>query len=178
MRQRAEETIACYDGGGSSRNPWKESELNMGKGTVSKKQRAKGMTWIYRYQTRRASDGKTVENTKTIGLVKDIGDSEMDAWLAVGGLGLDKNIGQESEDLLFRDLVKHFRQHELKKEKGIGVKAEETVDTAELLLDNWILPRWGAKKASEIKPLEIEAWFEALTSQPQGKKQKLRHGAA
>jgi integrase len=34
------------------------------------------------------------------------------------------------------------------------------------------LPRWGEKRAAEIKPLEIEAWFESLTSTPQGKKKK------
>jgi hypothetical protein len=54
----------------------------MGKGTISKKQRANGLTWIFRFQTTRASDGKRVENTKVIGLVKDIGDSEASASLA------------------------------------------------------------------------------------------------
>lgn len=61
----------------------------MGKGTVSRKQRASGMTWIYRFQTTRPLDGRQVVNTKVIGLVKEIGSSEMDAWLEVGRLGLD-----------------------------------------------------------------------------------------
>ena len=143
----------------------------MGKGTVSKKQRANGLTWIYRFQTTRPLDGKTVENTKVIGLVKDIGSSESAAWREVGRLGLDINIGQSNRlQPTFVELAEHFRHHELKKEFGIGVKAAETVGTAELLLDNWVLPRWGDKKAADIKPLEIEAWFEALTSQPHGKK--------
>ncbi len=42
----------------------------------------------------------------------------------------------------------------------------------EFLLDRWVLPRWGAKKPSEIKPVEIEAWFETLNSKPQGKKHR------
>lgn len=143
----------------------------MGKGTVSKKHRAQGLTWIYRFQTTRAFDGNRVENTKVIGLVKDIGTSERAAWREVGRLGLDNNIDQSNGcKPTFRELAEHFRQHELKKESGIGVKAEETVVITELLLDNWVLPRWGDKKASEIKPLEVEAWFEALTSQPHGKK--------
>jgi integrase len=142
----------------------------LGKGTVSKKHRASGMTWIYRFQNTRALDGKRVENTKVIGLVKDIGSSEAAAWREVGRLGLDTNIDQShGHKPTFRELAEHFRQHELKKECGIGVKAEETVVIAELLLDKWVLPRWGDKKAAEIKPLEIEAWFEALTSQPYGK---------
>ena len=137
----------------------------MGKGTVSKKQRTNGLTWIYRFRVTRASDGKKVEHTKVIGLVKEIGASEAAAWREVGRLGLDNNIDQPNGSTpTFRELAKHFRQHELKKTSGIGVKAAETVKTAELLLDNWILPRWGDKPAAEIKPLEIEAWFEALTS--------------
>jgi integrase len=143
----------------------------LGKGTVTKKQRANGMTWIYRYQTTRTLDGKRVENTKVIGLVKNIGSSEAAAWREIGRLGFDNNLGQSNGSKpTFRELAKHFRQHELKKESGIGVKAEESVVTAELLLDNWVLPRWGDTKAAEIKPLEIEAWFEASTSQPQGER--------
>ncbi len=140
----------------------------MGKGTVSKKQRANGLTWIYRFQTTRPLDGKKVENTKVIGLVNDIGRSEAGAWREVGRLGLYHNIDQANGSKpTFRELAKHFRQNELKKVRGIGVKASETVNTSELLLDKWILPRWGDRRATEINPLEIEAWFEALTSQPQ-----------
>ena len=143
----------------------------MGKGTVSKKQRANGLTWIYRFQTTRALDGKTVENTKVVGLVKDVGSSEGAAWREIGRLGLDKNIDRVSGcRSTFRELAEHFRQHELKKTSGIAVRAEETVATNELLLDKWVLPRWGECKAANIKPLQIEAWFEALTSHPHGKK--------
>ncbi len=146
----------------------------MGKGTVSKKQRAQGLTWIYRFQTTRALDGKTVENTKVVGLVKDIGTSEASAWREVGRLGLDKNIDRVNGcRSTFRELAEHFRQHELKKKSGIGVKAEETVATTELLLDKWVLPRWGDCKAADIKPLQVEAWFEALTSQPHGRRRML-----
>lgn len=143
----------------------------MGKGTVSKKKRAQGLTWIYRFQTTRASDGKRVENDQLVGLVKDIGSSKAAAWREVGRLGLDSHIGRVTgSQLTFRELAEHFRQHELKKGSGIGMKAGETVVTNELLLDNWILPRWGDLRASAIRPLHLEAWFEALTSQPQGKK--------
>jgi hypothetical protein len=143
----------------------------LGKGTVSTKQRAKGLTWLYRYQTTRASDGKKVENTKVIGLVKDIGASEAAAWKEVGRQGLDNNIGQaDGCKVTFRQLAEHFRHHELRKKTGIRVKAEETVDVTELFLDNWVLPRWGDKKAADIKPLEIEGWFEAVTSEPHGKR--------
>jgi len=93
------------------------------------------------------------------------------AWREIGRLGLDKNIDRVGGcRSTFRELAEHFRQHELKKTLGIAVKAEETVATNELLLDKWVLPRWGDCKAADIKPLQIEAWFEALTSLPHGKK--------
>lgn len=145
----------------------------MGKGTVSKKQRANGLTWIYRFQTTRALDGKKVENTKVIGLVKDIGSSDAAAWREVGRLGLDNNTDNSSgSQPTFSELAYHFRQHELNKHSGIRVKAHETIAITELLLRKWVLPRWGDKKVCDIKPLDIEAWFEALTSQPNSKKMR------
>jgi integrase len=142
-------------------------------GTVSKKMRANGMTWIYRFQTTRPADGARVENTRVIGLVKNIGDSAVAAWKEVGRLGLDINLeGQLGSKPTFRELAEHFRERELRKESGVGLRAPETVTTHELLLDRWILPRWGEKLASEIKSVDIEAWFESLTSNPQTKARK------
>ena len=142
----------------------------MAKGTVSKKMRANGMTWIYRFQTTRPSDGERVENTRIIGLVKEIGDSAAAAWREVGRLGLDINLqGQFGRKPTFGELAEHFRERELRKTSGVGLRAPETVDTHELLLDRWILPRWGGALASEMKSVEIESWFENLTSTPQTK---------
>ena len=73
-------------------------------------------------QTTRALDGRTVENTKVVGLVKDIGSSEGAAWREVGRLGLDKNIDRVNGcRSTFRELAEPFRQHELKKESGKSV---------------------------------------------------------
>ena len=89
----------------------------MGKGTVSRKQRANGITWIYRFQTTRPLDGKQVENTKVIGMVKEIGRSETDAWREVGRLGLDIHLNQShGQKQTFGELAKHFRENELKKQ--------------------------------------------------------------
>ena len=57
----------------------KRSKL-MARGSVIQKQRANGMTWIYRYQTTRPIDGKRVEHTKVVGLVKDVGKTQATAW--------------------------------------------------------------------------------------------------
>jgi hypothetical protein len=135
----------------------------MAKGSVIQKQRANGMTWIFLFQTTRSSDGKRVENTKAIGLVKDIGTSEAAAWREVGRLGLDIKTNSTSKQTTFGDLAEHFRNLELRKLRGLRVKAEETVSTHEILLDRWILPRWGETLLTDIKSLAIEAWFESLT---------------
>ena len=139
----------------------------MARGTVSKKQRAQGLTWIYRFQTTRPSDGTRVEHTKVIGLVKTIGKSQTDAWREVGRLGLDINANTHAGTPTFRVLAEHFRDTELKKTAGIGTRAGETITINELLLDNWILPRWGDMIHSDIRPLVIEAWFEAI-AKPKG----------
>lgn len=48
-------------------------------GSVRIEQRKDGPTWVYRFQVTR-SDGKRVEHTSALGLVKDIGTKEKDAW--------------------------------------------------------------------------------------------------
>lgn len=102
------------------------------------------MTWIYRFQTTRPLDGKQVENTKVIGLVKEIGRSETDAWREVGHLGLDIHLDQSVvHEPTFRELAEHFRENELTKKSGIALKAPETVIVSQLNLDSWVLPRWG-----------------------------------
>jgi integrase len=99
--------------------------------------------------------------------------SEKAQWREVSRLGyqklLDRPIGSSPT---FKELAEHWRKHELKMDAGIGKKAAETVSTIELILDSWVLPKWGKLKAAEIKPLEIEAWFNQVTSSPQGKKKK------
>ena len=135
----------------------------MARGSVIQKQRANGMTWIYRYQTTRPIDGRRVEHTKVVGLVKDVGKTQAAAWRAVGCLGLDTELNCSSEQITFGDLAEHFRNHELRKSRGVRLKADETITTHEILLDRWILPRWGEMLLTDIKPLAIEAWFESLT---------------
>lgn len=135
----------------------------MAGGSVVRKQRANGLTWIYRFQTTRPLDGKRVENTKIIGLVKEIGNSETAAWREVGRLGLDIDINQLNKRTTFLELANHFREHELRKLRGVRVRAAETIATNEVLLDRWILPRWGEVPVSAIRSLEVESWFESLT---------------
>ena len=143
-----------------------------GEGWLRVKRYADGDTVLFCFQTRRTSDGKLVENHRRVGLLRDF-PSVRGQWMEVARLGyqelLDRPIGASPT---FAELAQHWRSHELKKDAGIAKKAHETVTISELILDNWVLPKWGDLKASEIKPLAIEAWFELLTSAPQGRKKK------
>jgi integrase len=143
---------------------------NKGEGWLRVKKYADGETVLFCYQTIRSSDGKKVENSKRIGLLKDF-PTEKAQWREVERQGyshlLNKPIGATPT---FRELAEHWRLNELKKVRGVGKRAEETVDVAELNLDNWVLPKWGDRKALEIKSLELEDWFDFLGGDPQGKK--------
>ena|ERR1039458_7089259 len=145
---------------------------NKGEGWLRVKKYADGDTVLFCFQTLRHSDGKRVENHKVVGLLSEF-PTERSQWMEVARLGytslLDRPIGSIPT---FGELAEHYRKYELKKESGIGKKAGETVEVAEINLDNWILPRWGSIAAMDIKPLEIEQWFDVLTSTSQGKKGK------
>jgi len=62
-------------------------------GSLRKIMRAEGLTWVLRYYATR-SDGKRVERTTAIGLVKDIGPSPADASREVDRQKLRETINQ------------------------------------------------------------------------------------
>lgn len=145
---------------------------NKGEGWLRVRKYAAGETVLFCFQTLRLSDGKRVENSRVVGLLKNF-PSLKSQWREVQRLGydslLDRPIGASPT---FSELANHWRNNELKKTSGIAKKAEETIKTSEQSLDRWILPRWGTGMALEITPLEIEEWFEHLTSQPQGERER------
>jgi integrase len=145
------------------------------RGSVSKKKRAEGLTWIFRYQVNRVEDNKRVERTAVIGLVSKIGNSRKAAETEAVRLGYDRLLDNPTSTVspTFRQLANHFREHELDSNGLIsGRKAHETKGSDRLYLDSYILPRWGNEIAIEITPMAIENWFEVLATTPQGRKQE------
>jgi integrase len=141
-------------------------------GWLRKKKYADGLTWLFCFQTTRQSDGKRVENSKRVGLVADF-PTEKAAWMEIGKLGLEKYMDSSiSAAPTFKRIAEHWRRHELRREGIIGRKADETADRDEHNLDRFILPRWGECPAGNIKPTQVESWFEILASTPQGRKRK------
>jgi hypothetical protein len=57
-------------------------------GWLRQRERTDGITWLWCYQRPRLEDGKMVENAVRLGLVRDIGKSDADAWRVVGRFGL------------------------------------------------------------------------------------------
>lgn len=89
------------------------SELAMG--TLRKEKRRTGESWVYRWQTTRASDGKRVENTRVVGSVKEIGSAATAAtaaWREVAKLGFDLLDAENAagRELTFNNLATHYRE--------------------------------------------------------------------
>jgi integrase len=143
-----------------------------GEGWLRQKQYADGMTWLFCYQTIRPSDGKRVENSKPVGLLSEF-PTEKSAWAEMGRLDLkhclDKPLGSNPT---FGELAAHYRKHELSMSGVISKRAGETTECAEHNLNKWLIPRWGNERALDITPLDLERWFEALATLPQGNKKK------
>jgi integrase len=121
--------------------------------------------FMYRFYTTRVSDGKKVEQMKTIGLISVL-KTEKAAWQEAERLGLTKlSSTPTAAQLTFEALGLHFIKHELDKSEGkIGRKAEETSIRDKHLLNKYCIQRWGKNLALDIKPLELEAWFELLSA--------------
>jgi hypothetical protein len=65
----------------------------------------------------------------------------------------------------FGQLVAHYTEHELADQSlAIEPRSHTTVSTYLRVLRLRILPRWGLRIATSIKPLEVEQWLKALKS--------------
>jgi hypothetical protein len=60
------------------------------------------------------------------------------------------------------DLIAHYRQHELTLDR----KAFATVDAHTVYIKNYVNPKWGACKLSEVKTVAVEQWLESLPLAP------------
>ena len=144
-------------------------------GSIRQIQRAEGMTWVLRYYTTRP-DGKRVEHTVAIGLVKDVGPKKADASREVDRQMLRKTINQlqpfRGKPRTFGQLCQHYIQNELRIDQSNSARPKEfpTVETYERHLVKRIIPRWGHRAPLAIKSTEIEEWFlELRKGNPQKK---------
>ena len=132
------------------------------RGSLKKVPRKEGDTWVLRFRVGSA-DGRRVENTLPIGLVRDF-PSEKAAWREVDRLGLFVRINSDATALSrihFAALAEHY----LKADFGADAvrpkpKERPAIDTQRC--PGVPLPRWGNEIADDIKPLEIQRWMKSL----------------
>ena len=143
-------------------------------GSIRQVKRAEGMTWVLRYYTTRA-DGKRVEHTVAIGLVKDIGPKKADASREADRQKLRETINHsqpfKGKPRTFGQLCQHYIENELRIDQANSARPKEfpTVETYERHLVKRIIPRWGHLAPLAIKSTEVEKWFRELR---QGNPQK------
>jgi integrase len=133
------------------------------RGSLRKERRSAGETWVLRYFVTK-TDGSRVENTRAIGLVRDL-TSKSAAWAEVDRQHLQTQINQPDFKgrVTFGDLATHYEEHELGDQaEAAKPKAYTTVIRSKGILKNCLIPRWGKEVAVSIAPLEIEKWLRAL----------------
>jgi hypothetical protein len=117
--------------------------------------------WVFRYFVVRPSDGKRVENTKVVGLVKQFNKSQ--AWEEVERLGLAKFVNNPTTGKLkFNDVAEHYATNALGRKGLLGLKSLGTVRNLRHIVNDYLTPRWGNRIAEMIKPLEVEQWLGSL----------------
>jgi integrase len=75
--------------------------------------------------------------------------------------------------ITMRDLVAHYREHELVG-RGEEGKAYSTRDRCESVLNTWILPRWERTSITDIRTVAVEQWLRSLP-RAKGTKAKIRN---
>jgi integrase len=136
------------------------------RGSLRKEARAAGQTWVYRYYCTRDSDGKRVERTLTIGLVRKF-PSESSAWAEVNRLDLHTKInkaGFKSPKVTFGMLAQEFTQRELADDQRhlLKPRSHTTVATYRMYLQRFIRPRWDGQIATKISHHAIQDWLQEL----------------
>ena len=123
-------------------------------------------SWFFRYYEH--VDGKRVHRNLRIGTVRQL-PRRREAEKAVMSLRSTINSGVRSPETV-RDLVAHYRKHELTLER----KAYATVEAHESYLTLHILPKWQDHKLSEVKTVDVEKWLESFSLAP-ATKTKIRN---
>ena len=134
------------------------------RGSLRVESRLEGDTWVLRFKTTRASDGKRVERTRVVGSVKNF-PTKAQAFAEAEDLKLYTiEPGTKQGKLTFKVLADFYLQ-ELKKassSKKRKPKAASTIEDRERIITKRLLPRFGDEEALKIKPSKIKGWLEKL----------------
>ena len=131
------------------------------RGSLKQVPRKEGDTWVLRYRVTN-TEGRRVENTTTIGLVRDF-PSEKAAWREVDKLALGLRINETpaAGRIHFDALAEHYLRADVGAD-ALRPKSENTVLNLNHLVRDYLVPRFGTEIAEEIKPLDIQRWLKLL----------------
>lgn len=137
-------------------------------GSLRQVKRSDGWTWLFRFRT--SKDGKRVENTKRIGLVKELR-TETDAWKKIDEMGLRAEVNKDADvdRLTFGVLALRYLDAEFRNEGIVHVVKKS------------LIPKWGNVPAEDIKRKEIHDWLNGFRGQGYagptiGKAKQVMHG--
>jgi len=131
------------------------------RGSLKKVRRKEGETWVLRFRVAN-SDGRRVENTLPVGLVRDF-PNEKAALREVDKRGLLVRVNEAPalQRIRFNQLAEHYLRADVGAD-ALRPKSENTVLNLNHLVRDYLVPRFGPEIAEEIKPLDIQRWLKSL----------------
>ena len=137
-------------------------------GHLSREERKTGPdVWIFRWRET-APDGRRVNRKVVVGTVQQY-KTEAAANKAVAFLRIDinKHTPLTTGPMTVEQLIAHYKEKELPEDGS--KKAQSTVAVYNSNLDNWIEPRWGSFRLTDVRTIAVEDWLETLVG-PRTKK--------
>lgn len=127
-------------------------------GCLTTERRKTGDIWVYRYRES-LPDGTRAHRSQIIGTVKEY-PTRSAAQRACDSLRLEVNLSAKTPaSPTLAEIVQHYRAVELGDDSS---KSQRTKEVYEYQLSKVILPTWGAKRPTEVKPRELESWLRSL----------------
>ena len=132
------------------------------RGTLKVVPRKDGDTWLLRFRIT-APDGRRVENTLPVGLVKDF-PIKGDAWAEVDRRGVLVRVNCETASagaIRFNTLAEFFLKADYGEDAG-RPKSKTSIPIVQHYVRHYLISRWGNDPAEKIRTLEIQRWLKSL----------------
>jgi len=131
------------------------------RGSLKAVKRKDGDTWVLRFRVM-GPDGRRVENTIPVGLVRDF-PKEKDAWREVDKLGLAVRINEAPcpGRIRFNVLAEFYLKADFGAD-AVRPKSANTIPIVEHYVRDYLVKRFGESIAENIKSLEIQKWLKSL----------------
>jgi integrase len=132
------------------------------RGSLKQVRRKEGDTWVLRYRVATA-DGRRVENTLPIGLVRDF-PNEKAAWREVDRLGLLVRINSDAPApgrIRFDSLAEFYLKTDYGEDAG-RPKSLNSIPIVAHYVRDYLVGRWGNEIAESVKTIEIQRWLKSL----------------